>query len=761
MLNSTRLSQKVLIIFILRRIFMTEYVTINGARENNLKNVSVKIPKRKITVFTGVSGSGKSSIVFETIANESQRQLNETFSAFIQNFLPKYQQPDVDSIENLSTSVVINQKRLGGNSRSTLGTITDINPLLRVLFSRFGQPSIGTANYFSFNDQAGMCPECQGIGKTVRIDEEKFLDRSQSLNSGAIQFSAFKNTEWYMKGYLDSGLFDNDKKIEDYTEQELETLLYGKDFKVKIDGVNLSYEGLFTKFNRLYLQKEGEISPRTQKLINEYTLEACCPTCDGKRLSQASLAVKVGDYSIADFTSMELGTMLEVLDTLDVPNAQPIIKNLKEKISHLVEIGLGYLSLDRETTTLSGGESQRVKMVKHLNNSLVDLIYIFDEPSIGLHPRDVHRLNELLFKLRDKGNTVIVIEHDPDVIKIADHVIEVGPQAGKHGGNIMFEGTYQELLASNTLTGNFLNNQTVLKSEVRPAKEFYQGRSSSMHNLKNSALRIPKKTLTMITGVAGSGKSTLVKDSFLAEYPEAIVIDQAAAQTNSRSNPATYIGIMDNIRKLFGKANDVSPSLFSYNSKGGCENCKGQGYIETNLAFMDTIKSECDVCHGKRYKQEVLEYQFQGKNITEVLALTVEDALDFFQEPAILKKINAMDQVGLSYLTLGQPMNTLSGGECQRMKLASEFYKKGSIYVLDEPSTGLHLSDIEHLLQIMNHLVDQGNTVVVIEHHVDLIKQGDWIVDIGPDGGNQGGEIVFEGKPEEIKQSHSITGQFI
>ncbi|WP_086315540.1 excinuclease ABC subunit A [Enterococcus sp. 7F3_DIV0205] len=740
---------------------MTEYITINGAKENNLKNVSVKIPKRKITVFTGVSGSGKSSIVFETIANESQRQLNETFSAFIQNFLPKYQQPDVDSIENLSTSVVINQKRLGGNSRSTLGTITDINPLLRVLFSRFGKPSIGTANYFSFNDQAGMCPECQGIGKTVRIDEDKFLDCSQSLNSGAIQFSAFKNTEWYMKGYLDSGLFDNDKKIEDYTEQELETLLYGKDFKVKIDGVNLTYEGLFTKFNRLYLQKEGEISPRTQKLINEYTLEACCPTCDGKRLSQASLAVKVGDYSIADFTSLELGKMLKVLETLEVPNAQPIIKNLKEKISHLVEIGLGYLSLDRETTTLSGGESQRVKMVKHLNNSLVDLIYIFDEPSIGLHPRDVHRLNELLFKLRDKGNTVIVIEHDPDVIKIADHVIEVGPQAGKHGGNIMFEGTYQELLSSNTLTGNFLNNQTVLKSEVRPAKEFYQGRSSNMHNLKDSALRIPKKTLTMITGVAGSGKSTLVKDSFLAKYPEAIVIDQAAAQTNSRSNPATYIGIMDNIRKLFGKANDVSPSLFSYNSKGGCENCKGQGYIETNLAFMDTIKSECEVCHGKRYKQEVLAYQFQGKNITEVLALTVEDALEFFKEPAISKKIKAMDQVGLSYLTLGQPMNTLSGGECQRMKLASEFYKKGSIYVLDEPSTGLHLSDIEHLLQIMNHLVDQGNTVVVIEHHVDLIKQGDWIVDIGPDGGNQGGEIVFEGKPGDIKHSPSITGQFI
>lgn len=740
---------------------MTEYVVINGARENNLKNVSVSIPKRKITVFTGVSGSGKSSIVFETIANESQRQLNETFSAFVQNFLPKYQQPDVDSIENLATSVVINQKRLGGNSRSTLGTITDINPLLRVLFSRFGQPSIGTANYFSFNDQAGMCPKCQGIGKTVQINEEKFLDRSRSLNDGAVQFSVFKNTEWYMKGYLDSGLFDNDKKIEAYTEEELENLLYAKDFKIQVDGYNLSYEGLFTKFNRLYLQKEGELTARTQKLIEEYTVEACCPLCKGKRLSQESLAVKIAGHSIADLTAMEVTKLMETLKMIQLREAQPVLNNLQEKIGHLVEIGLGYLSLDRATTTLSGGESQRVKMVKHLNNSLVDLIYIFDEPSIGLHPRDVHRLNELLFKLRDKGNTVIVIEHDPDVIKIADHVIEVGPHAGKHGGEIMFEGSYTALLESETLTGRYLKNQTKLKQAVRSAEEFYQGRPSSLHNLKETALRVPKKTLTMITGVAGSGKSTLVKDSFLASYPETIIIDQAAAQTNSRSNPATYIGIMDTIRKGFGKANNVSASLFSYNSKGGCEKCKGQGYIEMNLAFMDAVKTECDVCQGKRFKQKVLDYRFQEKSITEVLKLTVEEALDFFKEPAVLKKLRAMEQVGLGYLTLGQPTSTLSGGECQRMKLASEFYKKGSIYVLDEPSTGLHLSDIDHLMEIMNHLVDQGNTVVVIEHHIDLIKQGDWIVDIGPDGGNQGGQIMFEGRPADIQFSESITGRFI
>lgn len=740
---------------------MTEYLRITGARENNLKNVDVVIPKRKITLFTGVSGSGKSSIVFETIASESQRQLNETFSAFVRSFLPKYKEPDVDAIEHLSTSVVIDQKRLGGNSRSTLGTITDINSLLRVLYSRLGQPNIGTANYFSFNDKEGMCEQCHGIGKNVVVDESKLLDSKLSLAEGAIIFAPIKNTDWYMKSYLESGLFDVNKKIDDYSVEERELLLYGKDMKVKIDGVNSSYEGLVTKFNRLYLLKEGELTPRAQKILKEHSHEAVCSLCEGKRLSQQALSVRVAGWGITDLLEMQLTDLQHVLAVIELPKALPILKGLQEKIGNLVDIGLGYLSLNRETSTLSGGESQRVKMVKHLNNSLVDLLYIFDEPSIGLHPRDVHRLNDLLIKLRDKGNTVIVIEHDPDVIKIVDHVIEVGPQAGKHGGQIMFTGTYEALLNSKTLTGTFLNNQVAINETPRKVNDFYQGKASSKHNLKNVSLNVPKKALTLITGVAGSGKSTLVKDSFLTQFPETILIDQAAAQTNSRSNPATYIGILDTIRKLFGKANNVSPSLFSYNSKGACANCKGQGYIETNLAFMDAVRNECPVCEGKRFNQEVLDYQFQGKNINEVLGLTVEESLSFFQENAIVKKLKAMSQVGLDYLAIGQPMSTLSGGECQRMKLASEFYKKGSIYLLDEPSTGLHLSDIAHIMEIMNHLVDQGNTVIVIEHHVDIIRQADWIVDIGPDGGDKGGEIVFEGYPTAIKATDSLTGQYI
>ena len=742
---------------------MTEFLRITGARENNLKNVDVAIPKRKITVFTGVSGSGKSSIVFETIASESQRQLNETFSAFVRSFLPKYKEPSVDAIENLSTSVVIDQKRLGGNSRSTLGTITDINALLRVLFSRVGQPSIGTANYFSFNDKEGMCPECQGLGHKVEVDQSKLLDTKRSLAEGAIIFKPFTSTDWYMKSYLESDLFDIHKPIEAYTSDELQLLLHGKDLKVKIDGVNSSYEGLLVKFNRLYLLKEGEATPRAQKIIAEHTHETVCSLCAGQRLSQQALRVQVAGYSIAELTALQLTELKEVLDTMDLPHALPILRGLQDKVANLVDIGLGYLSLDRETATLSGGESQRVKMVKHLNNSLVDLLYIFDEPSIGLHPRDVHRLNDLLIKLRDKGNTVIVIEHDPDVIKIADHVIEVGPHAGAHGGEIMFTGTYEELLGSGTLTGRFLKNQVAINTTPRKGQGFYQGRTASTHNLKDIALNIPKQTLSLITGVAGSGKSTLVRESFLAEYPDAIVIDQAAAQTNSRSNPATYIGIMDAIRKLFGQANGVSPSLFSYNSKGACEHCKGQGYIETNLAFMDAVRMECPECEGRRFRQEVLAYLYQGKSINEVLNLTVEESLEFFETATILKKLKAMASVGLGYLAIGQPMSTLSGGECQRMKLASEFYKKGSIYILDEPSTGLHLSDIEQIMKIMNHLVDRGNTVVVIEHHVDIIRQADWIVDIGPEGGDQGGRIVFEGVPRDIvtEDSGSLTGRYL
>lgn len=740
---------------------MEEYVLVKGAKENNLQNITVKIPKKKITVFTGVSGSGKSSLVFDTIASESQRQLNETFSTFIQNFLPKYDKPAVDAIEHLSTSIVIDQKRLGGNSRSTLGTITDIYSMLRVLYSRVGQPSIGGADSFSFNNKLGMCPECDGIGKKIEVNMDKLVDKTKSLNEGAILFPGFTSIEWYMKAYLESGLFDLNKKIEEYSEKESQLLFYGKDLKVKIAGVNTSYEGLVTKFTRLYLEKEGEVSDRTKKIIAEYTHQAICPKCKGKRLSSNALNVKINQKNIADLTEMQLTKLVSELEKMVTEATKEAIAEIITKIQNLIDIGLGYLSLDRETTTLSGGESQRVKMVKHLNSSLVDLIYIFDEPSIGLHPRDVHRLNDLLVKLRDKGNTVLVIEHDPDVIKIADHIIEMGPYAGKQGGKIMFEGSYKELQTSETLTGKSLRNQSNIKEKGRSVTTFYEGAVSNLHNLQNIALRIPEKTLTVLTGVAGSGKSTLLHDSFLKNFPEAVVVEQAPAQKNSRSNPATYIGIFDNIRKLFAKENMVSASLFSYNSKGGCPECKGQGFTEVNLAFMSSMKTVCKICEGKRYKQEVLAYTYKERTISEVLDLTVSEALTFFEEAGILKKLQAMSQVGLGYLSLGQPMSTLSGGECQRMKLASEFYKKGSIYILDEPSTGLHLSDIDHILEIMNRLVDQGNTVIVIEHHTDIIKQADWIVDIGPDGGNQGGQIVFEGHPSELIQTDSITGRYL
>lgn len=743
-----------------------EYIELRGARENNLKNVSLKIPKRKLTVFTGVSGSGKSSIVFETIATESQRQLNETYSAYLRNFLPKYRQPDADAIENLSTSVIIDQKRLGGNSRSTLGTITDINPLIRLLFSRIGQPQIGTANYFSFNDQQGMCPDCQGIGRKISLDLEKFLDTSKSLNEGAVLFPTFTIDSWYMKMYTASGFFDNDKILADYTEEEWHKLLYAKDIKLSFSSnmgdFNSTYEGLVVKFDRLYLKKEGEMSASTKKRVDQYTHEAGCTTCEGKRLSKAALSCKINGYNIADYTKMQLDELIQVVGAIEDPIAGTVVASIRERLQHLIDIGLDYISLDRETQTLSGGESQRVKMVRHLNSSLTDLLYIFDEPSVGLHPRDVHRLNQLLIQLRDKGNTVIVIEHDPDVIKIADHVVEVGPHAGKNGGEIMFEGTFEDLLKSDTLTGKYMQQKLPFKVEPRKATEHFVTPNSSLHNLKNIRVSIPKGILTAVTGVAGSGKSTLIHQVFLKEFSDAVVIDQSAAHANIRSNSATYTGIMDSIRKAFGKANDVSPSLFSYNSKGACENCKGLGFTTMDLAFMDAIKTPCEVCEGKRFNEEVLTYQFEGKNISDVLEMTVVDALDFFKETKILKKIQAMNEVGLGYLTLGQPLSTLSGGECQRLKLANELHKKGSIYVMDEPTTGLHLSDIEHILEIMNTLVEKGNTVVVIEHHVDVIRQADWVIDLGPEGGSRGGEILFEGTPEALHNSQaSLTGQYL
>ncbi|MCD1257636.1 excinuclease ABC subunit UvrA [Paenibacillus athensensis] len=744
-----------------------EYIVISGARENNLKNVSLRIPKRKITIFTGVSGSGKSSIVFDTIASESQRLLNENFSMFVRNFLPRYPQPDADAIENLSMAVIVDQKRLGGGSHSTMGTITDISPILRLLFSRIGQPHVGPVNLFSFNDPQGMCPECSGLGRRLGVDMSKALDLSKSMNEGAIMLPDYGvgGFDWSM--LVQSGDFDVDKKLSDYSTEELEQLLYGKAKKVEVQfggkGVNITVEGCIEKFTNKYIKRDLKtMSERTQKNVAPYLSEGPCSSCRGARLSQAALGCKINGRNIAELAAMEVGQLIRVVREIDDPNAAPIVKSLAERLQHLVDIGLDYLTLDRETDTLSGGESQRVKMVKHLSGSLVDVTYIFDEPSVGLHPRDVHRLNGLLQKLRDKGNTVIVVEHDPDVIKLADHIVDVGPHAGSRGGTIVFEGSFERLLESGTLTGSFMKRPLQLKTNVRQPAGKLAIRKASLHNLKDVNVDIPTGVLTVVTGVAGSGKSTLINEIFLSQHPEAIVIDQSAVGVSTRSNPATYTGIMDDVRKAFASANKVNQGLFSFNSKGACENCQGLGVVYTDLAFLDSVKLPCEVCEGRRFKEEVLAFKLNGKSIADVLAMTVEQALEFFQLKEVVRKLQAMSDVGLNYITLGQPLSTLSGGECQRIKLASELHKNGSIYVMDEPTTGLHMSDIGHLLEIMNRLVDAGNTVIVIEHNLDVISQADWIIDMGPDGGSKGGQVVFEGTPAQIVEAQqSITGKYL
>lgn len=737
-----------------------EFIEIRGARENNLKDVSLRIPKRQITIFTGVSGSGKSSIVFDTIATEAQRQLYETFSMFVRNFLPRYSQPDAEAIENLGMAIVVDQKRLGGGSHSTMGTITDIYTVLRMLFSRVGQPFIGFSNVFSFNDPVGMCPECNGFGRKLQPSLEKIVDMSQSLNENPIRVPGFGSWTGLYKA---SGFFDNNKKLSKYTKDELDLLLYGKDRKVKLTGFNATYEGIMVKFTNSYVKRDLKaLSERTQKQVAPFLVEGPCPSCKGARLNKAVLSCKINGYNIAEMSALEMGELLKVVKAIKDPVAKPIVESLVERLQNVIDIGLEYLTLNRETDTLSGGESQRIKMVKHLSSSLIDVMYIFDEPSVGLHPRDVHRLNEMLQKLRDKGNTVLVVEHDPNVIKVADHIVDVGPKAGSQGGEIVFEGSYAGLLKTDTLTGNFLQKSMPLKKEFRPAKKQLKLSKVSVNNLKNVSVGIPTGVLTAVTGVAGSGKSSLINEAFVPAYPEAIVIDQSAVGANSRSNPATYTGIMDDVRKAFAKANNVNQSLFSFNSKGACENCQGLGMVYTELSFFDVVKSPCEICGGKRFKDEVLAYKFKGKSIADVLDMTVLEALEHFEQPEITKKLQAMADVGLTYLKLGQPLNTLSGGECQRIKLASELHKDGSIYVMDEPTTGLHMSDTAHLLEIMNRLVDGGNTVVVIEHNMDVVRNADWVIDLGPEGGSRGGEIVFEGTPAELKKAKgSITSKYI
>jgi len=710
-----------------------EYIEIRGARENNLKDVSLRLPKRKITTFTGVSGSGKSSMVFDTIANEAQRLLFENFSIFIRNLLPRYPQPDADAIENLSMAVLVDQKRLGGGSHSTVGTVTDIASVLRLLFSRIGKPYVGSANAFSFNDPQGMCLECNGLGRKIGVDLEALIDTTKSLNEGAVIAPGLAG--WESDLYVRSGFFDNDKKIAEYTTEELDLLLYSEPRKYEVLAYN-TYEGLVSKFNRKFVARDIQtLSSRIRQQVEPFLKLGPCPLCKGARLNQAALSCKVKGYTIADMAAMEVDELVEVVKGITEPAAAPLVRTVTERLHHLVEIGLEYLSLDRPTDTLSGGESQRVKMVKHLNGSLVDVMYIFDEPSVGLHPRDVHRLNELLEKLREKGNTVIVVEHDPDVIKVADYVVDMGPYAGSEGGRVVYEGSFAGLLKADTLTGNHLQSTRPLKDEFRQATGVLPIVHATVNNLKDVSVDIPTGVLTVVTGVAGSGKSSLINEAFLRQHRDAVVIDQSPVGISSRSNPATYTGIMDDVRKAFAAVNRVDAGLFSFNSKGACPNCQGLGVTYTDLGFLEDVKLPCEVCGGKRFKEEVLAYTFNGKSIADVLSMTINQALSFFTIKEVLPKLQAMSDVGLDYLTLGQPLSTLSGGECQRMKLASELHKQGSIYVMDEPTTGLHLSDIGRLLTIMNRLVD---------------------------GGNKGGRVIFEGTPRELLGAkHSLTSKYL
>lgn len=737
------------------------FIEVRGARENNLRDISLDIPKQQITVFTGVSGSGKSSLVFDTIAAEAQRQLNETFTTFVQGYLPHYGQPDVDRVEHLNAPIIIDQKRVGGGSRSTVGTYTDIAALLRLLFSRAGQPYVGPAFAFSFNTPQGMCPECEGIGKTVQLDLDRLLDRSKSLNGGAILHPEFKVGKWMWKMYPLSGLFDNDKPIKDYSDEELHALLYGADVKVSYGEFGSNYEGLVERFTRMYIRKDAAaMSDRNRAVFEQFVTSQTCPLCHGARLNQAALSCRIDGRNIAEIADLEATELLAWLAGLGHnPAAAKLSAALTERVQHLVDIGLGYLSLSRETATLSGGESQRVKMIRHLGNSLTEMLYILDEPTVGLHARDVSRLTSLLRKLRDKGNTVLVVEHDPDVMAIADHLVDLGPRAGTHGGSVVFEGSFAALKGADTLTGQFLKQHLPIKERVRQPTGRLTIKSATLHNLKDITVDIPTGVLTVVTGVAGSGKSTLINEVFLTQHPDAVVIDQSRVTANSRSAPATYTGIMDDIRQAFARANEVSPSLFSFNSAGSCPNCNGLGVVYTDLAFMEGIVSTCEICEGRRFKAEVLAYHLRGKTISDVLDMTAEEALDFFSEKKIRAVLRAMNDVGLGYLRLGQPLSTISGGEGQRLKLATELHKQGSVYVMDEPTTGLHLSDIGLLMAIIDRLVDAKNTVILIEHHLDVIRQADWVIDMGPEGGSQGGRVIFTGTPSALcAASGSLTG---
>lgn len=746
-------------------------IQIIGARANNLRNISVAIPKGKIVVFTGVSGSGKSSVVFGTVAVESQRQLNETFTWFIRNRLPKYERPEADVIDNLAPAVVVDQKPIGGNSRSTVGTMTDIHSIIRVLFSRYSEPSAGEATRYSFNDPLGMCPECGGLGRVVRPDLDKLLDTAKSLNEGAINFPPFAVGTFQWQIYAESGLFDPDKPLRDFAPDDWQLFLRGKGFRVPRPNKTGSmgsnaYEGLLERFDRLYIKRDlGALSDKIRAAAMEVVHAQTCPECGGARLNSAALASRINGFGIADFGRMEVSDLIEVLGELDETAAALIADAAIARLRRIEEVGLGYLSLDRETSTLSGGEAQRLKVVRHLGSSLTSMTYIFDEPSVGMHPRDISRLNKLLIQLRDKGNTVLVVEHSPDVIAVADHIVDMGPGAGGHGGQVIFQGTVEKLRTSGTSTGERLRRVQQVKSVSRTPTGWLTVTGADSYNLKNLTARFPVGVLTTVTGVAGSGKSTLVSGAFAHAYPQAIAVDQSAIAASRRSSPATYTGIMDPMRQVFAKEHGVKPGLFSFNSAGACAECGGAGVIFTDLAYMDPITTVCQSCHGRRYRREVLGYTVRGASIADVLDMTAEQAIDFWNGNAgskIRTPLRALNEVGLGYLTLGRSLSSLSGGERQRIKLADHLHRSGGIYVLDEPTTGLHMADVEALIALLDRLVDAGNTVIVIEHDLEVVKRADWVIDLGPDGGKHGGEIVFTGTPSALlDDQRSITADYL
>ncbi|MFJ6158582.1 ATP-binding cassette domain-containing protein [Pseudarthrobacter sp. NPDC092184] len=770
-----------------------DLIRVQGARENNLKNINVELPKRRLTVFTGVSGSGKSSLVFATIAAESQRMINETYSAFVQGFMPNLARPEVDFLEGLTTAIIVDQERMGANPRSTVGTATDANAMLRILFSRLGTPYAGPPTAFSFNvptrkasgvmstDKGGrveksvvnhavylggMCPRCEGMGNVSDIDRTALYDDAKSLTEGALTVPGYSMDGWYGRLFEGMGL-PMDKPIAKFTAKQLDTMLYAEPTKIKVEGVNLTFEGIIPKIQKSMLSKDPEaMQPHVRRFVERAVTFQTCPECKGTRLTQQALSSKINGKNIAELCQMQISDLAGWVRNLKDPSVAPLLKGLQHLLDSFSDIGLGYLSLDRPAGTLSGGEAQRTKMIRHLGSSLTDVTYVFDEPSIGLHPHDIERMNQLLLQLRDKGNTVLVVEHKPEMITIADHVVDLGPGAGTNGGEVCYEGTVEGLRSSDTTTGHHLEDRAALKEAVRKASGALEVRGASTHNLQDVDVDIPLGVLTVVTGVAGSGKSSLIHGS-VAKREGVVVIDQGAIRGSRRSNPATYTGLLEPIRKTFAKVNGVKPALFSSNSEGACPTCNGAGVIFTELGVMATVESPCEDCEGRRFQAAVLEYTVGGQNIAEVLAMSVTEAAAFFAEgeaktPAARTILARLEDVGLGYLSLGQPLTTLSGGERQRLKLATQMAEKGDVYVLDEPTTGLHLADVENLLGLLDRLVESGKSVIVIEHHQAVMAHADWIIDLGPGAGHDGGRIVFEGTPVElVAGSPTLTGKHL